>query len=156
MEEFCRKFMRPPGKTLFSCGAGKGGGCVNAYGHFQLCMLLRHPACIYDLKNGSIEDAMMSFFPKVRQKKSENPEYLNHCANCFLKGLCEQCPGKSWMEHGTLDTPVSYHCEIAHVQAKYLGLLKENERAWEIKNWEERIREFSGNKSVKSVKSCQT
>ena len=42
-------------------------------------------------------------------------------------------------------------CEIAHVQAKYLGLLKEDEIAWEVKNWEERIREFSGNKFIKSA-----
>jgi radical SAM protein with 4Fe4S-binding SPASM domain len=139
MEEFCRKFTRPSGECLFSCGAGKGGGCVDAYGHFQLCMMLRHPATIYDLKNGSIEDAMKNFFPKVRQKRSENPDYLKYCANCFLKGLCEQCPAKSWMEHGTLDTPVTYHCEIAHVQAEFLGLLEENEKAWEIKDWKKRI-----------------
>lgn len=139
MQEFCRNFTRPSGKNLFSCGAGIGGGCIDAYGHFQLCMMLRHPATIYNLKNGSLKDAMKNFFPKVRQKRSENPDYLTHCANCFLKGLCEQCPAKSWMEHGTLDTPVIYRCEIAHVQAKYLGLLKKNEKAWEINDWKKRI-----------------
>ena len=139
MGGFCRKFTRPSGKTLFSCGAGTRGGCIDAYGYFQLCMMLRHPASIYDLKNGSIEDAMKNFFPKVRRIKAENHAYLTHCANCFLKGLCEQCPAKSWMEHGTLDTPVTYYCEIAHAQAKFLGLLKENEKAWEIKDWNERI-----------------
>jgi radical SAM protein with 4Fe4S-binding SPASM domain len=138
MEEFCRKFTRPSGKTLFSCGAGIGGGCVDAYGHFQLCMMLRHPATIYNLKIGSIKDAMKNFFPKVRQMKANNQDYLDYCAKCFLKGLCEQCPAKSWMEHGTLDTPVKYHCEIAHAQAEFLGLLKENEKAWEIKDWKKR------------------
>ena len=58
---------------------------------------------------------------------------------CFLKGLCEQCPAKSWMEHGTLDTPVKYFCEIAHAQAEFLGLLEENEKAWEIKDWKKRM-----------------
>jgi radical SAM protein with 4Fe4S-binding SPASM domain len=139
MKEFGSKFIRPSGERLFSCGAGKRRGCVDAYGHFQLCMMLRHPATIYNLKNGSLKDAMKNFFPKVRQKRSENPEYLTHCANCFLKGLCEQCPAKSWMEHGTLDTPVTYHCEIAHAQAKCLGLLKKNENAWEINDWKKRI-----------------
>ena len=139
MEEFCRKFIRPSGKHLFSCGAGKGGGCVDAYGNFQLCMMLKHPATIYNLKIGSLEDAMKNFFPKVRQLKSSHQIYLSHCSYCFLKGLCEQCPAKSWMEHGTLDTPVTYYCEIAHAQAKFLGLLKENEKAWEIKDWNERI-----------------
>jgi radical SAM protein with 4Fe4S-binding SPASM domain len=139
MQAFCRKFTRPSGKTLFSCGAGKGGGCVDAYGHFQLCMMLRHPTTTYNLKNGSLEDAIKNFFPKVRQMKANNPDYLTYCANCFLKGLCEQCPAKSWMEHGTLDTPMKYHCNIAHAQAEFLGLLKEDEKAWEIKDWNERL-----------------
>jgi radical SAM protein with 4Fe4S-binding SPASM domain len=156
MKEFCAKFTRPSGEHLFSCGAGKGGGCVDAYGHFQLCMMLRHPATIYNLKNGSLEDAMKNFFPKVRQLKANHQGYLNHCAYCFLIGLCEQCPAKSWMEHGSLDTPVEHLCKITHTQARYIGLLKDGERAWKIKNWEERIREFSGEKSIESVKSCLT
>jgi len=139
MGEFCRKFIRPPGETLFSCGASIGSGCIDAYGHFQPCMMLRHPIAVYDLKRGSLKEAMKEFFPKVRQIKAKNQDYLDYCANCFLKGLCEQCPAKSWMEHGTLDTPVKYHCEIAHAQAEYLGLLKEGEIAWEIKDWNERI-----------------
>jgi hypothetical protein len=43
------------------------------------------------------------------------------------------------MEHGTLDTPVTYHCEIAHAHAKYLGLLKKGEMAWEANDWKKRI-----------------
>ena len=49
-------------------------------------------------------------------------------ASC--KGLCEQCPAKSWTEHGTLDTPVEYLCEVAHAQARYLGWLGEDEKGW--------------------------
>jgi hypothetical protein len=56
-----------------------------------------------------------------------------------LKGLCEQCPGKSWAEYGTLDTPVEYLCQVAHAQARYLGLLNGGERAWEIADWRARI-----------------
>ena len=71
--------------------------------------------------------------------RSVNPDYLSRCAVCFLKGLCEQCPGKSWSEHGTLDTPVEYLCEVAHEQAEFLGLIAKKEKAWEIKNWKSRI-----------------
>jgi radical SAM protein with 4Fe4S-binding SPASM domain len=144
MKEFCPKFMKPQGDILFSCGSGLKGGCVDAYGYFQLCMALRHPDTVYDLKKGSLRDALETFFPRVRQMKANNPDYLIRCSYCFLKGLCEQCPGKSWIEHGTLDKPVEYLCEIAHVQAVYLGLLKDSEKAWNVKNWRERIRKFSG------------
>lgn len=139
MKAFCRKFTRPQGDLLFSCGAGKGGGCVDAYGRFQPCMMLRHPVTVYDLKNGSIKDAVINFFPKIQKMKACGMDYLNRCARCFLKGLCDQCPAKSWMEHGTLDTPVKYFCEIAHAQASYLGLLNDGEKAWEITDWKKRI-----------------
>jgi len=59
-----------------------------------------------------------------------------------LKGLCEQCPAKSWTEHGTLDTPVEYHCQVAQAQARALGLLQEKECPWEVKNWRERIKQI--------------
>jgi len=150
MKEFCFKFMRPAGDRLFSCGSGHGG-CVDAYGKFQSCMMLRHPDTVYDLRKGTLKDALENFFPKTREIKATNSDYLKRCAKCFLKGLCEQCPAKSWMEYCTLDTPVEYFCEIAHAQAKYLGLLKEGEMAWEVKDWRERIREFVGKKQLERI-----
>ena len=143
MKEFCSKFMRPALDELFSCGAGYGG-CVDAYGFFQPCMMLRHPDCVYDLREGSLKDALTNFFPKIREAEAKNPDYLNRCAKCFLRGLCEQCPAKSWMEHGTLDTPVEYFCKIAHAQARFLGLVEDGERAWEVEDWRKRISEFAG------------
>ncbi len=70
------------------------------------------------------------------------------CVDTALQGLCEQCPAKSWMEHGSLDTPVEYLCEIAHAQASYFGLLKDDDRAWEITDWQERIRRFVGEEPI--------
>jgi len=143
MKQFCSKFMRPPGDLLFSCGAGHGA-CVDAYGVLQPCMMLRHPDAVYDLGKGSLKDALTNFFPKLREMKAANPDYLARCARCFLKGLCEQCPAKSWMEHGTMDTPVDYICRVAHAQARDLGLLKEGENAWEVEDWRERIEALGG------------
>ena len=142
MREFCAKFMRPSADKLFSCGSGVGGGCVDAYGYFQPCLMLRDPHLAYNLKTGSLKDALINFFPKLRETKAVNPEYLARCAKCFLKGLCEQCPAKSWAEYGTLDAPVEYLCQVAHAQARFLGLLKEEENAWEVKDWQDRINSF--------------
>jgi radical SAM protein with 4Fe4S-binding SPASM domain len=131
--------MRPPGDRLFSCGAGHGA-CVDAYGFLQPCMMVRHPDVVYDLGKGSLRDALTDFFPRLLERKASNPDYLARCARCFLKGLCEQCPAKSWMEHGTLDKPVDYLCRVAHAQALDLGLLKDGENAWEVVDWREKIR----------------
>ena len=144
MKAFVLNFMPPHGNRLFFCDAGKKSGCLDAYGYFQLCLLLRHPQTVYDLQNGSLKDALSHFFPSIRQMKPSNKDYLNRCARCFLKGICEQCPAKSWIEHGILDHPVKYLCDIAHAQARYLGLLEKDEAAWEIRDWQERIHTFTG------------
>jgi radical SAM protein with 4Fe4S-binding SPASM domain len=142
MHQFCSKFMGPPGDRLFTCGAGHGT-CVDAYGRAQMCMGLRHPDTVYDLKIGSLGDALTNFFSRLRETRATNPDYLARCARCFLKGLCEQCPAKSWTESGTLDTPVEYLCQVAHAQARDLGLLRDGERAWEVVDWRARVKAFS-------------
>jgi radical SAM protein with 4Fe4S-binding SPASM domain len=138
MAEFCGKFMRPAGDRLFTCGAGHGG-CVDAYGKFHACMGLRDPRLAYDLRSGSLRAALTDFFPRLRGMVATNPDYLERCARCFLHGLCEQCPAKSWSEHGSLDTPVEYFCRVAHAQARYLGMLNDGEQAWRVTDWQSRI-----------------
>ena len=99
MAEFCSKFMGAAGDRLFGCGAGSSG-CVDAYGKYQLCMSLRHPDFVCDLRKGSLREALTVDFPRMLQKRAMDRQYLERCARCFIKGLCEQCPGKSWTEHG--------------------------------------------------------
>ncbi|MBD3181153.1 radical SAM protein [Candidatus Poribacteria bacterium] len=142
-KSFCARFMRPCGDKLFSCGAGVNSATLDAYGKLQMCMMLRHPDTVYDLRKGSLKEAMSEFFPKIRKMKAANQEYLDRCAKCFLKGLCEQCPGNSWVENVSLDSPVEYLCSIAHAQARYLGLLGEDEMGWEVENWKKRIDNFT-------------
>lgn len=142
MRQFCSKFLKISGDVLFSCGSGQCTGCVDAYGRFQPCMLLRHPDAVYDLKTGNLKEALTEFFPKLREMRASNPAYLARCGRCFLKSLCGQCPGKSWMEHGTFDTPAEYHCRVAHARARDLGILQEGEHAWEIEDWLPRIKAF--------------
>lgn len=150
MRQFCAKFIGPPGDQLFSCGAGKGL-TVDAYGRAQMCLQLRHPEVVFDLASAGekiegespLRYVMTKVFPQWRERRAENLEYLRRCARCFLKGLCEQCPAKSWQEHGTLDTPVEYLCQVAHAQARHLGLIGEKENGWEVKEWRERIALFT-------------
>jgi radical SAM protein with 4Fe4S-binding SPASM domain len=130
------------GDKLFSCAAGHATGCIDAYGIFQPCMMLRHPDTVYDLKKGSLKEVLANFLPKVGRMKAKNRDYLLRCGRCFIRALCEQCPAKSWMEHGTLDTPVEYLCDIAHAQARFLGLVGKNEKAWQVRGWKKRVRNF--------------
>jgi len=151
MQAFAAKFMRPPGDKLFTCGAGLGLA-VDAYGNALMCMGLHHPDLSYPLNaqnHGALRTAVSEQFPIWREMQATNPDYLRRCACCFLKGLCEQCPSKSWQEHGTLDTPVEYYCQVAHAQARYLNLLTEHENAWELEPavWRQRLKSFTTSSS---------
>ena len=55
---------------------------------------------------------------------------------------CEQCPASSWAQHGTLDTPVEYLCQVAHARACHLGLLEQGERAWQVTDWQARLQKL--------------
>lgn len=144
MKSFCARFLGPPGDQLFGCGAGSTNVSVDAYGTLQPCMLLRQPQMGYDLKAGTLTDALTSVFPQLKEMRATNPDYLKRCARCFLKSLCEQCPAMSWMETGTLDTPIEYLCQATHAKAVDLGLLDPDEKGWEVSDWKERIHRMSG------------
>jgi radical SAM protein with 4Fe4S-binding SPASM domain len=141
MRQFCARFLGPTGDRLFTCGAGCGIS-VDSYGFAQMCLSLRHPDTVYDLREGTLRQALLDFFPRARDRKAENPDYLRRCAACFLRGLCDQCPARSWTAHGTLDAPVQYLCDVAHAHARQLGLIRPGEHGWEVPDWSERIRNF--------------
>jgi radical SAM protein with 4Fe4S-binding SPASM domain len=141
---FVADFGGARGDRLFTCLEGGGRGAVDAYGHFQYCLTLRHPDTIYDLKQGSLREAVLELAPRLRKLRARDPEYLRSCGRCLLKALCLQCPAKSWAEHGTLDTPVDYFCEITHAQAEALGLLAAGEKAWTVEDWEPRVERVAG------------
>lgn len=130
--DLCARSGGGRGDRLFSCLPSGGSAAVDPYGRLQYCLGLRHPATIYDLAAGSLQEAVTEFLPGVRNMRSAGRAYLERCGRCFLKGLCEQCPAKSWAEHGTLDTPVEYFCGIAHAQAVAAGLLEPGEKAWTV------------------------
>ncbi len=159
MQDFISKFSSAPTDKLFNCGAGHTPS-IDAYGNFQMCLNLRHPKTTCSLdpeafqihhpesKMTPFEYALTEFFPSVRQTRAMNPEYLRRCAKCVLKSDCQQCPAQSWSEHGTLDTPVEYFCEITHVTARHCDLIYENEKLWEIDKteWESRVSKFMQSK----------
>ena len=160
MAEFESKFMGPHADRLFGCDLGECL-CVDAYGRAQPCMGIRSPELTIELAPPSSPETeglrrssastpsrepatvglanALTQFPRLRELRATNPEYLRRCARCVLKGLCEQCPAKSWAEHGNLDTPVEYLCEVAHAQARYLGWLGDKDRGWEVTDWRERV-----------------
>ncbi|MHB8094427.1 MAG: radical SAM protein [Candidatus Aminicenantales bacterium] len=129
---FAERSRNVPGDGLFTCGAGLRTASLDAYGNLHPCIMLHDPGTGYDLLNGSLKEAMETFFPRLRTQKASRPEYLARCARCSIKSLCEQCPARSWIESGEMDSPVAYYCDVAHALAGELGLLKPGEKGWEV------------------------
>jgi radical SAM protein with 4Fe4S-binding SPASM domain len=131
------------GDALFSCGAGAGSCAVDAYGVIQPCLLLRHPETVAPYEGTGLRAALTGLFPEMRKRRAERSEYIERCGRCLLRGLCEQCPAQSWMEHGVLDAPVEPLCRAAHVQARAIGLLGFRERGWDVADGRARLESFS-------------
>jgi radical SAM protein with 4Fe4S-binding SPASM domain len=136
---FAARFLGPPGPVLFRCGVGRRLA-VDPYGGAHPCLGLHAPLTTVDLTAAGGAAAALERLAALGDLEAEDPEYLRRCARCFLHGLCEQCPSASWSEHGTLDTPVEYHCEVTHAQARLLGWLGRGESAWDVENWTKRAR----------------
>jgi sulfatase maturation enzyme AslB (radical SAM superfamily) len=70
----------------------------------------------FDLRSRRDDPAKNARIAKLRATPEETVGMMSR----------NQCPAKSWMEHGTLDTPVEYLCSVAHAQARHLGLITDN------------------------------
>lgn len=105
---------------LFHCGAGKSSFTVSYDGIFRLCSGLWHPDTIYNLRNGTLEEAWNHHIPKIRNMRSKKPEFLRGCQNCPIANLCLNCPAHAYLETGSMDAIVPYFCEVAHARAAAL------------------------------------
>ncbi len=113
--EFCEKFVGPRTKKekVFLCGAGINSFHIDSYGYLTPCVLVRSKKI--SLRNGSFKDAYYRWLPEIiNQKSVKNTK----CSTCEIMAVCGQCPGWSELEHGDMETPVEYLCEIAHLRAR--------------------------------------
>ncbi len=125
LEKSCKKLIQPQFshkdcRYLFRCSAGSGTFTIGYNGFFRLCFALTHPKCVYDLKNGTLRQALQEFVPKIKQLCSDKKIYLDRCSKCGLINLCFWCPAHAYLETGKLDQPVEYFCQIAHARVDSL------------------------------------
>ena len=131
-EKLLRAQSRSKNCDLFGCPAARLRPTVNAYGQLQVCLQVRHPDTLYDLRTGTLSHAVTEFFPKLRKWRNTDSQFTARCRQCLLRPICGQCPAIAWMAHGTLGTPSQYYCDVTHEEARLLGLIGDAEMGWEL------------------------
>lgn len=114
--------MDNPEGFLFGCGAGISEFYVNHEGFFMLCASLYGSGLLYDLKNGTIKNALDDFVPKIRAMRTTKTEYMANCGRCRIINLCLWCPAHAFLEMGQLDACVDYFCSVAKERYKKMLL----------------------------------
>jgi radical SAM protein with 4Fe4S-binding SPASM domain len=118
----CHKLVAQPSDVyqddhLFYCGAGLGSFTVSYDGYFRLCASLWQGDCLYDLKQGSLREALEQVVPRVRDLRSRS-EALNKCRTCPFISICLWCPAHAHLETGQLDAWVEYFCLVTQARTR--------------------------------------
>lgn len=109
---------RPDPNYLYACGAGVELYHLSPYGELSMCLMARKSS--YDLRRGSFHEGWHEFIPAVRyQPPTEN----YHCNQCRWLFLCHRCPAWAQLEHGNLEKPVDFLCQVGHLRAEAFGTL---------------------------------
>jgi radical SAM protein with 4Fe4S-binding SPASM domain len=101
---------------VFSCGAGINTFHVDPYGRLSSCMMV--PSIGYDLRQGSFAEGWASLLERIVNRRKTRTV---RCDTCAIAGTCDSCPGWGELEHGDLEAPVDYLCEISHRRANALA-----------------------------------
>jgi radical SAM protein with 4Fe4S-binding SPASM domain len=93
---------------LFPCVASGGDGFqIGPYGHISACCLIRKPD-LNVLKNGvgpAVKE-MVEYFRGLEFTTDSK------CKTCAERDECGWCPGKAFVETGSLEKPIDYCCQI--------------------------------------------
>jgi radical SAM protein with 4Fe4S-binding SPASM domain len=115
------KFREPKSNHLFHCGIGEGFIILGHDGHIRLCMFLSQEECTLDPERCTFSEAWQDLVALVKDMRSDNKGFLESCRSCPIISLCKWCPARAYLEKGSMDTWVSYFCQVAHERAKALA-----------------------------------
>jgi len=106
------KPLKVPYKTIFPCAAGGSDGInIDPQGNMFLCCCLRKPSINFLGSNiEKIKKTLFSEFSKISRREFKTD---SKCATCALLEICWGCPGKKFLETGSLEAPIEYFCSVA-------------------------------------------
>ncbi len=109
-------------QPLFRCRAGSESVTVDPYGRLRLCAMLSAPEFLYDLRTGTLNEAMGEFRSRILSLPNENPKF-ERCKTCRALTLCNWCPGRASLAYGQADAFMPEICRVA--EKRFDALMKE-------------------------------
>lgn len=123
-------------KSIFPCAAGGSDGInIDPHGNMFVCSCLRKPSINF-LRSSTekIKKTLFSEFSKLSRREFKTN---SKCATCALFEICWGCPGKKFLETGSLEAPVEYFCSVAEALSSGRTHLSKHREKYneEIKYW---------------------
>lgn len=109
---------------LFQCRAGLQSYVVGYDGQYRLCISLVAPETMYDLRAGTLREALYDFTPRVRalRRATDTPctpcTACTACTACTVRRFCISCPAYAHLETGRMDAAPPYFCTLAQACAQ--------------------------------------
>ncbi len=117
-------------RLFASCIAGRRDFHLDPYGRMTFCGFLKDPALLYDLRQGSFQEAWEEFIPSLADKVRGGREYLENCAACDLRSDCRWCPVYGYLEHHRFSAKVDYLCAVAQESRRFKQDWHKNHRRY--------------------------
>jgi hypothetical protein len=77
------------------------------------CSFIKDPELLYDLRDGTFQDAWDNFIPSLNDKVHGGVEFNENCGSCDKQSYCRWCGVFSYLEHGRYSAPIKYLCDVA-------------------------------------------
>ena len=103
---------------------------IDPYGRLTFCSFIRDPELMYDVRQGSIQDAWDNFIPSLKDKYQGGQEYQQNCATCEYRSECRWCGVYGYLEHGRHTAKVEYLCQVARETRAYKDDWLKNHRRY--------------------------
>jgi radical SAM protein with 4Fe4S-binding SPASM domain len=108
LKEDCRPSTQ---SGLFPCSIYSGDAVyLDPYGNLVPCVCIRRPKA--NVLQEGIERARQRLLVWLRSKNLSGGSV---CRRCAIRNICYSCPGKAWLEKGSLYAKVDWFCELAHL-----------------------------------------
>ncbi len=91
---------------IFKCLAGKAAYVINSKGKMNICLAM-------DIPETSLDDGFGNAWNELQRIVDNAPPINEICFTCIARDYCSICPAMSFLENGSLNSPVPYICDIA-------------------------------------------